>query len=161
MKIEIVQTSAITSYIGVRASGTMATLEAPVRDAFHELISRREEIKNIINQEITYGITPPNYKSSNGMLDFYCCYEVSQIGNLPPGMVHIHLLPRTYSLTHYRGPSSSNYLAYDFTTKWLEENGYEYDDTAYYLEKYEESRLKDADDESNDVMIYCPIKMRQ
>lgn len=80
---------------------------------------------------------------------------------MPPGTVHIHLLPRTYSMTQYRGPSRSNYLAYDFTTKWLEENGYEYDDTAYYLEKYEKSRLIDADDESNEVMIYCPVKMRK
>ncbi|RKP58316.1 AraC family transcriptional regulator [Cohnella endophytica] len=160
MRIEIIQTNEITSYVGVRANSYMTNLGAAVEAAFNELINRREEIKHITSHKVTYGITPPNYKGNSGLVDFYCCYEVDPIGNLPQGMIHIHLLPRTYSVTHYKGPSNKIVKAYDYTTKWLEENGYEYDDTSYYFERYDEKTIRGTDDESSEILIYCPVKRK-
>jgi predicted transcriptional regulator YdeE len=109
---------------------------------------------------VTYGISPPNYKKNNGMVDFYCCFEVEPLENLPQGMVHIHLLPRTYSMTRYRGSVSQTVTAYDYTTKWLDENGYTNDDVAYYFERYDEKTIRELNDERNEIKIFCPVKKK-
>ncbi|SDX50348.1 GyrI-like domain-containing protein [Paenibacillus sp. CF384] len=160
MKIEIVQTNAIASYVGVRASSLMTNLGSAVSSALQEVVERSNEIANIRNREVTYGITPPNYKGNDGLLDFYCCYEVEPLANVPQGMVHLHLLPRLYSVTYYRGAASKLVTAYDFTSQWLAENGYEYDDVSYYLERYDEKTTRETDDERNEIAIYCPIKKK-
>lgn len=158
MNIEIVHTDTITAFVGVRAESTMAELGFHVKRAFDELVERRHEIKNIKNPKVSYGITPPNYKGNNGPVDFYCCYEVEPLANVPHGMVHIHLLPRMYSITHYIGAASESFTAYDFTSQWLLENGYSYDDIDYYFERYDEKSAVGADQEQTEVKIYCPVK---
>jgi predicted transcriptional regulator YdeE len=75
-------------------------------------------------------------------VDFYCCYEVKLISKLPHGMVHIRLLPRAYTLTHFVGPISQTESAYDYTSKWMIENGYTYDDVSNYFETYDEKTIK-------------------
>ncbi|WP_028608399.1 GyrI-like domain-containing protein [Paenibacillus harenae] len=158
MKVEIIQTESITAYVGVRTSGHMIELGKSVTGAFDELVSRRHEIRHLKNANVTYGITPPNYKGNPGPVDFYCCYEVNPLANVPHGMVHIHLLPRLYSVTSYRGPASKTASAYDFTSRWLLENGYAYDDAAYYFERYDDRTRRETDDDRNEVTIYCPVK---
>jgi predicted transcriptional regulator YdeE len=160
MNVEIVETKEITTYVGIRATAYFSNLGAGVNNAFIELTSRKDEILNIRNPKVTYGITPPNYKGNTGLVDFYCCYEVEPMTKLPQGMVHIHLLPRVYSLTHYLGPVSQSERAYDYTSKWLNKNGYEYDDTAYYFEKYDERTIIQDDNEKNEIKIYCPVKKK-
>jgi hypothetical protein len=59
MEIEIVQTSNISAFVGVRASANMSNLGESIGSAFNELIRRRNEIKNIKNPNVTYGISPP------------------------------------------------------------------------------------------------------
>ena len=61
MEIEIVQTSNIPAFVGVRASANMSNLGEKSECAFDELIRRRNEIKNIKNPNVTYGKSPPNY----------------------------------------------------------------------------------------------------
>ncbi|MBP3963228.1 GyrI-like domain-containing protein [Paenibacillus lignilyticus] len=158
MKIEIIQTSTISSFVGVRASSLMSNLGNAVNQALHEVVRRSDEIGNIRNREVTYGITPPNYKGNDGLLDFYYCYEVEPLSNVPHGMVHLHLLPRVYSVTYYRGAASKLVTAYEFTSKWIAENGYEYDDVSYYFERYDEKTMRETDDVRNEITIYCPIK---
>ncbi|MBD3922491.1 GyrI-like domain-containing protein [Paenibacillus sp. PR3] len=160
MRVEIVETERISTYIGVRACAYFSDLGAAVGRAFDELISRSDEIKNIRNTNVTYGITPPNYKGNNGVVDFYSCYEVDPIESLPHGMVHLHLLPRVYAMTHYKGPASQTGNAYDFTTQWLKDNGYEYDDVAYYLERYDEKTVVGSDDDRSEMQIWTPVKKR-
>jgi predicted transcriptional regulator YdeE len=160
MKVEIIQTSNITAFVGVRASGNMSELGESIKDAFDELVRRQHEIKHIKNPKVTYGITPPNYKGNNGAVDFYCCYEVDPLAILPHGMIHIHILPRTYSMTNYRGSVSKTVTAYDYTSRWLLENGYTYDDVAYYFEKYDEKTIRESDDEQNEIIIFCPVKQK-
>ncbi|QYR24376.1 effector binding domain-containing protein [Paenibacillus sp. sptzw28] len=108
-----------------------------------------------VNRELA-----PNYKGNAGLLDFYCCYEVDPVANVPHGMVHIHLLPRMYSATHYKGPAGRTSTAYDYTSGWLQENGYSYDDIDYYFEKYDGKTIRDSEDQRNEVKIYCPVKKR-
>ncbi|WP_308639792.1 GyrI-like domain-containing protein [Paenibacillus silvisoli] len=160
MKIELVETSELTAFVGVRAVSLMSDLGSAAERGFNELLQRRDEIQTVKNPHVTYGITPPNYKGNDGLLDFYCCYEVDPLIKLPAGMVHIHLLPRLYTATHYKGPASKSYEAYDFTSGWLRENGNEYDDVSYYLERYDEKTLRDNDDERNEVVIYCPVRKK-
>ncbi|WP_027087890.1 GyrI-like domain-containing protein [Cohnella panacarvi] len=161
MRVEIIQTSQITSFVGIRAISLMSELGDNVSHAFKELEERKKEIKNVTNLEVTYGISPPNYKGNKGLLDFYCCYEVDPITNLPHEMIHIQILPRLYSVTNYKGPASKTYTAYDFTSNWLKENGYEYDDVSYYFEKYDEKTIRENDDDRNEITIYCPIKKKE
>ncbi|MCR2805845.1 GyrI-like domain-containing protein [Paenibacillus soyae] len=158
MEVKIVQTGTITAYIGVRASSAMSDLGESVARAFDELLSRRDEIMNIKNPQVTYGITPPNYKGNAGSVDFYCCFEVEPIGNVPHGMVHLHLLPRMYTVTHYAGPSNLTEEAYDYTSRWIKENGFAYDDVAYYIERYDEKTIFEADDARSEIQIFCPVK---
>ncbi|MDR9856483.1 GyrI-like domain-containing protein [Paenibacillus sp. VCA1] len=160
MKMEIVHTNEMTSFVGIRAHSIMANLGEATNLAFEELIRRRNEIQNILDQEITYGISPPNYKGNQGPVDFYCCYEVKPLASLPHGMVHIHMPPRMYSVTYYKGPASRTESAYNFTTNWLRENGYEYDDVSYYFERYDQQTIIENDDPGNEVKIYCPIKKK-
>lgn len=160
MKIELIETSEMTSYVGIRATSTMTNLGEAVNEAFKQLTKRQDEITNLVDRTVTYGITPPNYKGNDGSLDFYCCYEVKPLAILPHGMVHIHLLPRMYSVTHYRGPASRSYTAYDFTSKWLFDNGYAYDDVSYYFERYDDKTIIEDDNENNEIVIYCPIKKK-
>ncbi|MCJ8010778.1 GyrI-like domain-containing protein [Paenibacillus sp. KQZ6P-2] len=158
MKVEIVETKNITTYVGIRATAYFSNLGESINHAFIELTRRKDEILNIKNLNVTYGITPPNYKGNTGLVDFYCCYEVEPIFNVPQGMVHIHLLPRTYTLTHYVGPASQTGTAYDYTSNWMNENGYTYDDVAYYFERYDEKTIIKDDNEKNETKIYCPVK---
>lgn len=160
MKVEIVETKEITTYVGIRATAFFSSLGENINSACIELTRRKDEIKNIINPNVTYGITPPNYKGNTGLVDFYCCYEIEPFANLPHGMVHIHLLPRIYSLTHYVGPISQTESAYDYTSKWMNENGYTYDDVAYYFERYDEKTIIEDDNDKNEIKIYCPVKKR-
>lgn len=97
MNVEIVETNEITTYVGIRATAYFSNLGESINHAFIELSRRSDEIHNLINPNVTYGITPPNYKGNSGLVDFYCCYEVEPIANLPHGMVHIHLLPQLYT----------------------------------------------------------------
>ncbi|GMK40201.1 hypothetical protein PCCS19_32560 [Paenibacillus sp. CCS19] len=161
MRVEIVETDGISAYVGVRASSTFDQLGSTVSRAFDELMTRRDEIKNIKSDNVTYGITPPNYKGNNGIVDFYSCYEVDPFESLPHGMVHLHLLPRLYAVTYYKGPASQTGNAYDFTSQWLKDNGYEYDDVAYYLERYDEKTIPGSDDERNEIQIWSPVKKRK
>ncbi|MDQ0917023.1 hypothetical protein [Paenibacillus sp. V4I5] len=80
--------------------------------------------------------------------------------NLPHGMVNIHLLPRIYSMTHYRGSASKTVTSYDYTTKWMNENGYINDDVSYYFERYDEKTIIESDDERNEIKIFCPVKKK-
>lgn len=158
MNVEIVEIKEITTYVGIRATAYFSNLGESINHAFIELSRRRDEIHNLINPNVTYGITPPNYKGNSGLVDFYCCYEVKPIANLPHGMVHIHLLPRLYTLTSYVGPISQTEKAYEYTSRWLNENGYTYDDTAYYFEKYDEKTIIKDDNKNNEIKIFCPVK---
>lgn len=158
MKLEIVTTKSITTYVGIRATAYFSNLGKSVNHAFMELTRRKDEILNIKDPSVTYGITPPNFKGNTGLVDFYCCYEVEPMSNLPHGMIHIHLLPRNYSLTHYVGPISQTQRAYGYTSKWINENGYTYDDIAYYLESYDDKTIIENDNEKNEIKIYCPIR---
>ncbi|PWV95856.1 putative transcriptional regulator YdeE [Paenibacillus cellulosilyticus] len=160
MRVEIVETNQLSAYIGVRACAAFSDLGVAVNRAFDELISRRDEIKTIKNPDVTYGITPPNYKGNAGVVDFYSCFEVEPLEGLPHGMVHLHLLPRLYAVTYYRGPASQTVTAYDFTSQWLKDNGYDYDDVAYYLERYDEKTIAASDDERNEIQIWTPVKKR-
>jgi predicted transcriptional regulator YdeE len=158
MKIQIVETDRISAYVGIRVTDVMSNFGNSIKHAFLELAARRGEISNLKNPNVNFGITPPNYKGNMGKLDFYCCYEVDPIGNVPHGMVHIHLLPRLYSVTHYAGPASRAVTAYDFTSSWLRENGFVYDDVDYYFERYDEKTRIENDDTDNEIQIYCPVK---
>jgi predicted transcriptional regulator YdeE len=160
MNIEIIETKEITGYVGTRATAYYSNLEESISNAFEELTRRRDEILNIKDPNVMYGITPPNYKGNTGLVDFYCCYEVEPMTNLPHGMVHIHLLPRLYTLTHYIGPISQTESAYDYTSKWINGNGYTYDDVSYYFERYNEKTIIKDDNEKNEIRIYCPVKKR-
>lgn len=160
MKVEIVETENITTYVGIRATADFANLGETVNHAFIELTRRKDEILNIKNPNVTYGITPPNYKGNTGLVDFYCCHEVEPISNLPHGMVHFHLLPRMYTLTHYIGPASQTGTAYDYTSNWINDNGYTYDDVACYFERYDKKTSINDDNEKNEIQIYCPVKKK-
>jgi len=160
MQVEIVQTSNISAFVGIRTTTQMSNLGESIGRAFEELIARRNEITNIKNPNATYGISPPNYKGNTGIVDFYCCYEVEPLEKLPHGMVHIHLLPRIYSMTYYRGPASKTVTAYDYTTKWMNENGYTNDDVSYYYERYDEKTITKSDDDRNEIQIFCPVKKK-
>jgi predicted transcriptional regulator YdeE len=48
----------------------------------------------------------------------------------------------------------------DYTTRWLLENGYTYDDVAYYFEKYDEKTIRESDDDQNEITIFCPVKKK-
>jgi predicted transcriptional regulator YdeE len=158
LKIEIVKKDRISAFVGIRVSDVMSNFENSISQAFLELAARLDEIRNLKNPNVSFGITPPNYKGNPGKLDFYCCYEVSRIGNVPHGMVHIHILPRLYAVTHYVGPASQTVTAYDFTSVWWRENGYTYDDIDYYFERYDEKTKIENDDPDNEIQIFCPVK---
>jgi hypothetical protein len=51
MKVEIVQTSNITAFVGVRASGNMSELGESIKDAFDELVRRQHEINTLRTQK--------------------------------------------------------------------------------------------------------------
>jgi len=158
MKVEILETHCITSYVGVRATEEFSNLGQSIGKSFSELFKRKDEITNIINPSVTYGISPPNYKGNKGKVDFYCSYEVSSVANVPHGMVHIHILPRVYSVTHYIGPRSETDSGYEYTSQWLSENGYTYDDSEYYFERHDDGSIVDQDDEIIEMKIYSPVK---
>jgi predicted transcriptional regulator YdeE len=42
----------------------------------------------------------------------------------------------------------------------MNENGYTYDDVAYYFERYDEKTIIEDDNDKNEIKIYCPVKKR-
>jgi predicted transcriptional regulator YdeE len=74
-------------------------------------------------------------------------------------MVNITVDPAQYACCTYKGQMTNKVEAYDFTTKWLKENGYEYFDAAYYFEVYDEkTNLPDSTSDNNTIKINCPVK---
>ncbi|MFK7697731.1 GyrI-like domain-containing protein [Paenibacillus sp. HJGM_3] len=145
--------------LGLRFTHNMSNLDACTIDAMGTLRDRLSSIPNVKRPDTMYGISPPNYKGNPGELDFYVCVEVEPIAAVPPGMVHIRIPERLYTRTVYRGAVNDREAAYSYTSAWLKERGYAYDDVEYYLEEYGPDTRMDATQEESSVMyIYCPVK---
>lgn len=157
--IRIVRRSGFTA-VGIRVTlPSMVELGAAVREAGTQLRQRMEEIGLVRDADTLYGISPPNYKGNPGPFDFYVCVEVERLEKLPHGMVHIRLQPQLYAEVEYKGPLKDGCRAYDFTSSWLRENSYEYDDTEYYYEIYgPRTNLSEDTDESGEMKVLCPVK---
>ncbi|HEU5138697.1 MAG TPA: GyrI-like domain-containing protein [Bacillales bacterium] len=149
--------------VGIRIIDEMENLNARIQQAARELQERMHEIRGVRNPDVLYGISPPNYKGNPGPLDFYVCVEVDPFENLPYGMVNITIDPELYAVCTYEKDSMNNKgNAYDFTTTWLQEKGYEYFDAAYYFEVYnvngEWTNLEDLDNTHNRIKVYSPVR---
>lgn len=158
--IRIVMRPAFTA-VGLRVTvPRKEQLGTAVREAWRRLQERKREISLIRDGHITYGFSPPNYKGNPGPFDFYVAFEVERIERLPHGMVHLRLPARQYAEVEYRGQMNRAYEAYNRTTQWLKENGYEYDDTEYYYEVYDEqTQLLDSADTANGMKVLSPVKL--
>lgn len=146
--------------VGVRVTvPVMDELGPAVLEARRLLRHRVHEIGLVRDAHTVYGISPPNYKGNPGPFDFYVCVEVERLERLPHGMVLLRLQPKLYAEVEYRGPLAEGYRAYDFTSRWLRENGYEYDDTEYYYEVYDERNNRlDYTDENGEMKVFSPVK---
>lgn len=112
-------------FIGLAKNVTLAeAAEKGVKVS--DVMKRREEITNCINQEEVFGLftDPDDYNPETDEFEFFIGLEVSSNENIPQGMVYREVPANTYARFTYQGPvekKGEQVHAYFYST-WLREN---------------------------------------
>lgn len=113
-------------------------------------VERRHEIKNSKDEEVL--ISP--YMCNGIVATYFACVEVSDLSDIPEGMIGITLPSQTYAKINCTNKSIGE--AYDKIFAWMSENG--------YVQKFLESTMPieifylENDVEEMDVEILIPIR---
>jgi Uncharacterized protein conserved in bacteria len=100
---------------------------AAIEEAKQLFLSRRHEIKQVINP---HQYVCPHYSSEVSFTYFYC-YEVSELAEIPAGMIGFTIPPHTY------GTTRSDSDPYEVIHTYLANNGMKNNSKALAMEIYQ------------------------
>lgn len=139
-----------TEYIGKNENSEISTMWG------NDFMPRIAEIRNVINPGIFYGICACMGDVETGVFSYVAGREVSNLDEIPVGMVGKTIPSNTYAVFTHIGPLTT--LGATWTSiydKWLPESGYKASGDPDF-ECYDE-RFKDMSEDS-ELDIYIPIK---
>lgn len=122
-----------------------------------EFFSRRNEIRNDVNQGVALGIY--EHMPNNAVEGFYycACVEVSDFENIPEGMIYRTISSKTYAVFTHKGPMHEGKKTYDFIYgTWFPNSAYKAAE-GDKIELYDD-RSTDYSSPDCEFDIYIPIK---
>lgn len=70
------------------------------------------------------------------MFTYFYCLQVSELSDIPEGMMGFSIPAATYAAVHYEGPHPMGPDPYETLAKYRSENGIEAQSNAMVLERY-------------------------
>ena len=115
--------------------------------------TRRDEIKNVVNGYVAYGINA-NMDAETGEFDYVAGYEVSSAENVPEGMACFEVPGGEYAVFTTTLPKLGETFQYAYQT-WLPQSGYQHADGPDF-ELYDE--YFNPQDPESQLGIYIAIE---
>lgn len=150
MEPKIVKKEAF-SVIGMHCRGRNQEGEIP--EMWREFGPRVPEIQNIVSDSVAYGISD-NMDPDTGEFDYVAGFEVSDVPEVPEGMVHWAVPGGRYAVFRTTLPNLGETFKYVYY-EWLPRSAYEHR-PGPDLELYDEAF--DAEDPDSEFEVYVPIK---
>ena len=149
--------------IGMEKTTTLKTSYIDIPKLWEEFCKRLCEIENIKNDKAFYEVRKPDLNFD--MNDFtettefteIAGIEVSDVTNVPDGMVNIVIPDGKYAVFTHKGFAKDLRQTYEYIWgTWLPNSDYEAD-LKYDFELYGE-RFKGPDNKESEIDIYIPVK---
>lgn len=128
----------------------------------HEIPKASFQLKERL-KEISYVVSPVKLVGAFVVGDYseeedgyWVCVEVSEINEVPEGMVSLVVPEQKYAVIRHQGPNVEIRSTYEKLHQWIEENSFERLHRSWHLEIYNEWGSPDISD--IDVDLYDTIK---
>ena len=138
--------------VGLKYRGKNEQNEVP--QLWQSLMPVANQIRHIVPHGAIYGIMD-NYDETTGEFDYIAGFEVSQLANIPRGMVGVAVPARTYAV--FEATLATLREAYNYAYQWLPMAAYE-SVPGPEFEMYDETF--DPHDPDSLLYIYLPVKQR-
>ena len=150
MEPEIVRKDAF-SIVGMHYRGNNAEGEIP--QMWGELGPRMSEIKNIAEHSVAYGVSD-NMDQATGEFNYIAGFAVSDVEEVPEGMVHWQIPGGRYAVFRTTLPKLGDTFKYAYH-EWLPKSDYKHR-PGPDLELYDAAF--DAADPNSEFEVYVPIQ---
>ena len=126
---------------------------AEIPQLWGELMQRMHEINHLVNDGNSYGVMA-NYDEATEAFDYIAAFEVSEVADVPEGLVSLEIPPHTYAIF----PSTMAKIGETYDTiyqEWLPQSEYEH---AYTPEFELYPPTFDPEEAASEFQIYIPVK---
>jgi predicted transcriptional regulator YdeE len=141
------------SAVGTRQEAKYSEYPTVIPLSFDSLLSRMDEIPNRTGAKLAL-YEPGNFAPDN-LGTYYATAEVTEIGNIPQGMVSQITPVCTYAVYTHRGEIWKIGDAYGSLNRWIAENDYKH--SKGWVVELMEQRFNPTSPES-ELEIYTPIE---
>ncbi|MCG1023237.1 GyrI-like domain-containing protein [Sutcliffiella horikoshii] len=107
-----------------------------IPQASKRLVNRLQEIKNVKNSELQYGVFIVDAKNEQED-GYWVMVEVECFEDIPNEMVTIVIPSQKYATARYEGPNKGIFEAYEELHNWSAEQGYQRLTGKWHVEKFE------------------------
>jgi predicted transcriptional regulator YdeE len=116
-------------------------------------MERKQEIKHVINPDVYWA----PWFNCEVMFTYFYCLQVSELSDIPDGMMGFTIPETLYAAVKYEGPHPMDPDPYGLLASYRQENGIVHKEESMIIEKYEFA--KDClPGEEIAVEIFGPIK---
>ncbi|MEH7178377.1 GyrI-like domain-containing protein [Neobacillus vireti] len=150
MKIQVLEKDEI-KVVGISWNGTYSQLNT-IPDLVEVMKERKGEVPNQTNESIL--IAP--FHSRETELTCYVTTPVETLENVPEGMIGFTIPRKNYVRTSHNGTLAEVESTYQQVLVWMQEYGYDLDDSALSLEILKQNH-SDIDN-GTQFELYLPIK---
>ncbi|MCC2974164.1 GyrI-like domain-containing protein [Massilia sp. IC2-476] len=126
---------------GLPLAGPLSVLEADLPDIWSSLLERESELGDIKGPR--YAVRLQN---KDGVRLECVGVEVSDLNNLPPGMIGLHIPERRYAMVTHRGPVTRTQATYLTGYATIEQLGMVPDEEGWRIERYDRRYTPAMDD---------------
>jgi len=140
---------------GLPLAGPLSVLEADMPDIWSTFLERERELG--ATNGLRYGIS---LQDKEGVHIECVAAEVSDLNNLPPGMIGIRIPERRYAMLTHRGPVTRVQATYLTGYAAIEQLGMVKDDEGWRIERYDRRytpALHDGNRPDNAYDILIPL----
>lgn len=118
-----------------------------------QLMGKMDQIKHLVGDGNSYGVTT-NYEEEENVFEYIAAFKVSEIEDVPEGMVSLEIPAQTYAVFPCTMPTIGETYDIIYQT-WLPQSEYEHAYTAEY-ELYPSTF--NPEDPDSQFEVYIPVK---
>lgn len=126
---------------GLPLAGPLSVLEADLPDVWSTFLERESELGD--TNGLRYGVS---LQDKEGVRIECIAAEVSDLNNLPPGMIGIRVPERRYAMLTHRGPVTRVQATYLTGFATIEQLGMVPDEEGWRIERYDRRYTPSLDD---------------